>query len=242
MISKIARTIGRFFTLFFGPGSTKQAPDSASDSTASGDAPDAASSAATASSVDAASSAATASSADPNQPRNLTTSVMTLVIGALLGTVITGLVVWAVGSDEPAEAATAADVVTATVTTTTAPPPTTTTTTAPPPTTIPQASVAPNDSDADSADDSPKPRSSVTRDGVYLVGNDEDSDIVPGRYVAQGEGSLCYLSVTSDATGNLESIERTHFGDAFGRRVELEEGQFFETDACGDWVLEEAAN
>ena len=207
MIGKIARTIGRFFALFFGPGSTKQAPDST----------------------------------EPNQPRKLATPVLTLLIGVLLGAVIAGLVAWAVSSDEGAEAATVTDVITATVTTTIAPPPTTTTTTAPPPTTIPQASVAPNDSADGSADDSPKPRSSVTRDGVYLVGNDADSDIVPGRYVAQGEGSLCFLSVTSDASGNLESIERTHFGDAFGRRVELEEGQFFETDACGDWVLEAAA-
>ncbi len=86
----------------------------------------------------------------------------------------------------------------------------------------------------DTTDDQIQPRDFVTQDGMYLVG----SDIAPGRYVASGTGSLCYLAVTSDATGNLESVVRTHFGDAYGRRVELEDGQFFETDACGNWQLE----
>lgn len=72
------------------------------------------------------------------------------------------------------------------------------------------------------------------RDGMYLVG----TDLTPGRYVATGTGSACYYATLRDLSGSLDAIVTTHFGDAWGRRVELDEGEYFETDACGAWYLE----
>ena len=74
----------------------------------------------------------------------------------------------------------------------------------------------------------------MRRDGMYLVG----TDVAPGRYVATGTGSACYYAAVNDLSGSLNAIVTTHFGDAWGRRVELDEGQYFETDACGSWRLE----
>ncbi len=74
----------------------------------------------------------------------------------------------------------------------------------------------------------------MQRDGMYLVG----TDVAPGRYVATGTGSACYYAAISDLSGSLNAIVTTHFGDAWGRRVELDEGEYFETDACGSWLLE----
>ncbi len=74
----------------------------------------------------------------------------------------------------------------------------------------------------------------MQRDGMYLVG----TDVAPGRYVATGTGSACYYAAVSDLSGSLNAVVTTHFGDAWGRRVELDEGEYFETDACGSWLLE----
>ena len=74
----------------------------------------------------------------------------------------------------------------------------------------------------------------MQRDGMYLVG----TDVTPGRYVATGTGSACYYATVSDLSGALDAVITTHFGDAWGRRVELDEGEYFETDACGSWLLE----
>lgn len=74
----------------------------------------------------------------------------------------------------------------------------------------------------------------MRRDGMYLVG----TDLAPGRYVATGTGSACYYAAVNDLSGSLNAVVTTHFGDAWGRRVELDEGQYFETDACGSWLRE----
>lgn len=74
----------------------------------------------------------------------------------------------------------------------------------------------------------------IRRDGMYLVG----TDVAPGRYAATGTGSICYYAAVSDLSGSLNAVVTTHFGDAWGRRVELDEGEYFETDACGTWFLE----
>lgn len=76
----------------------------------------------------------------------------------------------------------------------------------------------------------------VLRDGMYLVG----TDLMEGRYVTRGTGGACYYRVTSDLSGSLRSVVTTYFGDAFGRRVNLAEGQYFETDECGGWTREAA--
>ena len=78
------------------------------------------------------------------------------------------------------------------------------------------------------------PSTLVRRDGMYLVG----TDLAPGRYVTRGTGAACYFAVTSDLSGSLRSVVTTYFGDAFGRRVELAVGQYFETDECGRWTRE----
>lgn len=75
----------------------------------------------------------------------------------------------------------------------------------------------------------------MQRDGMYLVGN----DVQAGRYVATGTGSICFYATVTDLSGSLNAVVTTHFGDAYGRRVELNEGEYFETDACGTWLLEE---
>ena len=72
------------------------------------------------------------------------------------------------------------------------------------------------------------------RDGMYLVG----TDLEPGRYVATGTGSVCYYATVTDLSGSLKAVVTTHFGDAWGRRVELNDGEYFETDACGTWLFE----
>ncbi|WP_419553523.1 hypothetical protein [Candidatus Poriferisodalis sp.] len=82
--------------------------------------------------------------------------------------------------------------------------------------------------------DATAPSTFVRRDGMYLVG----SDLAPGRYVTRGTGAACYFAVTSDLSGSLRSVVTTYFGDAFGRRVELADGQYFETDECGRWTRE----
>lgn len=71
----------------------------------------------------------------------------------------------------------------------------------------------------------------IDQDGMYEVG----TEIAVGRYRAEGTGSRCYVEVTTDASGELRSVVRTYFGDAWGLRVDLEDGQFFRTDACGGW-------
>ena len=72
------------------------------------------------------------------------------------------------------------------------------------------------------------------RDSMYLVG----TDLEPGRYVASGTGSVCYYATVTDLSGSLNAEVTTHFGDAWGRRVELNDGEYFETDACGTWLFE----
>lgn len=74
----------------------------------------------------------------------------------------------------------------------------------------------------------------VLRDGMYKVG----VDLRSGTYVTRGVGAACYFAVTTDLSGSLTSVVKTYFGDAFGRRVELEAGHYFETDECGTWTLE----
>ncbi|WP_419840174.1 hypothetical protein [Candidatus Poriferisodalis sp.] len=71
-------------------------------------------------------------------------------------------------------------------------------------------------------------------DGMYLVGD----DLAPGRYVTRSTAAACYYAVTTDLSESLRSVVTTYFGDAFGRRVELAEGQYFETDECGRWHRE----
>ena len=71
-------------------------------------------------------------------------------------------------------------------------------------------------------------------DGMYLVG----TDLQPGVYVTHSLLPACYFAVTTDHSGSLASVVRTYFGDAFGRRVELEADQYFETDECGIWTPE----
>ncbi len=78
------------------------------------------------------------------------------------------------------------------------------------------------------------PASVVHRDGTYLVG----VDLMAGRYVTRSIGAACYYAVTTDLTGSLRSVVTTHFGDAFGRRADLADGQYFETDECGGWTRE----
>ncbi len=78
------------------------------------------------------------------------------------------------------------------------------------------------------------PSTVVLRDGMYLVG----TDLLAGRYVTRGTGAACYYAVTSDLSGSLRSVVATYFGDAFGRRVNLADGQYFETDECGSWTRE----
>ena len=78
------------------------------------------------------------------------------------------------------------------------------------------------------------PTGTAPVDGMYLIG----VDLIPGRYVAHGSGSVCFYSVTSDLSGDYHSIVTSHFGDAHGRRVELRDGRYFETDGCGSWQLE----
>lgn len=75
----------------------------------------------------------------------------------------------------------------------------------------------------------------MQRDGMYLVGN----DVRAGRYVATGTGSICFYATVTDLSGSLNAVVTTHFGDAYGRRVELNDGEYFETDACGTWLLED---
>ncbi|WP_428119937.1 hypothetical protein [Candidatus Poriferisodalis sp.] len=82
--------------------------------------------------------------------------------------------------------------------------------------------------------DASAPTTFVIRDGMSLVG----TDLAPGRYVTRGAGAACYFAVTSDLSGSLRSVVTTYFDDAFGRRVELAVGQYFETDECGRWILE----
>lgn len=74
----------------------------------------------------------------------------------------------------------------------------------------------------------------VLNDGMYLVG----TDLQPGIYVTRSMQPACYFSVTTDLSGSLASVVTTYFGDAFGRRVELEADQYFETDECGVWTQE----
>ena len=95
---------------------------------------------------------------------------------------------------------------------------------------------APEDAASDVPLASKGPTTRTRRDGMYLVG----TDLVPGRYVSRGIGPACYYAVATDLGGSLRSVVTSHFGDAFGRRVELGDGQYFETDACGDWALEAA--
>ncbi|WP_423916891.1 hypothetical protein [Candidatus Poriferisodalis sp.] len=79
-----------------------------------------------------------------------------------------------------------------------------------------------------------RPLALIQQDGMYLVG----TDLTPGRYVATGTGSVCYYAAVTDLSGSLNAVVTTHFGDAWGRRVELNDGEYFETDACGTWQLE----
>ena len=78
------------------------------------------------------------------------------------------------------------------------------------------------------------PSVATLHDGMYLVG----ADLQPGTYVTRSILPACYFAVTTDLDGSLESVVTTYFGDAFGRRVELEDGQYFETDECGIWAQE----
>ncbi len=96
------------------------------------------------------------------------------------------------------------------------------------------AAPTPTEAPLDITSDRDDPELQTRRDGMYLVG----TDLVPGRYVARGIGPACYFAVMTDLDGSLRSVVASHFGDAFGRRVELVDGQYFETDDCGDWVLE----
>ena len=155
---------------------------------------------------------------EPRTRRRAPLVVGMLLVGLLLAAAATAIVLWAADAESTGNSPTAA--LPDTAPTTTIATTSTTTTIATP--------------ERPSASGETSRNDSVTQDGMYLVG----TDILPGRYVARGGGSLCYLAVTSDASGNLRSIVRTYFGDAWGRRVELEEGQFFETDACGTWQLE----
>ena len=74
------------------------------------------------------------------------------------------------------------------------------------------------------------------RDGMYLVG----VDLEPGTYVTRSVLPACYFAVTTALDGSLGSVVTTYFGDSFGRRVELKEEQYFETDECGVWTQEGA--
>ena len=85
-----------------------------------------------------------------------------------------------------------------------------------------------------SALQAPLVAAAVLHDGMYLVG----TDLQPGIYVARSILPACYFAVTTDLSGSLASVVTTYFGDAFGRRVELEADQYFETDECGVWTQE----
>ena len=100
--------------------------------------------------------------------------------------------------------------------------------------TVAAAAPEPSEAPLDVASTSRGPAFRTWRDGMYLVG----VDLAPGRYVTRGIGTGCYFVVATDPNSSLRSVLASHFGDAFGRRVELEDGQYFETDACGNWVLE----
>ena len=77
-------------------------------------------------------------------------------------------------------------------------------------------------------------RSRISRDGMYLVG----TDIVAGVYKALGSGSSCYYEVLSDTSGDFGSIVSNHFGNAFGLRQVVRDGQYFRVEDCGSWQRE----
>lgn len=97
--------------------------------------------------------------------------------------------------------------------------------------TVPAAT---GDASGSSAAQAPVVPAAVLHDGMYLVG----VDLQPGTYVTRSIQPACYFAVTTDLSGSLASVVTTYFGDAFGRRVELEDDQYFETDECGVWTQE----
>jgi hypothetical protein len=72
--------------------------------------------------------------------------------------------------------------------------------------------------------------SSVVADGTWQVG----SDIAPGTYRARG-GESCYWAILNGPPrGDADNIEENG-GFTANVVVTLTEGQWFETNDCGDW-------
>jgi hypothetical protein len=71
---------------------------------------------------------------------------------------------------------------------------------------------------------------SVFADGTWEVG----SDIAPGTYRAKGGGGCYWAILNGPPSGNSDNIEENG-GFTANVVVTLSEGQWFETNECGDW-------
>lgn len=69
-------------------------------------------------------------------------------------------------------------------------------------------------------------------DGVWVVGQDID----PGTYrLKEPVGGDCYWGITKTGSNGSDIIQNGIPGGGFPR-VNLSEGQDFETKRCGEWV------
>jgi multidrug efflux pump subunit AcrA (membrane-fusion protein) len=73
----------------------------------------------------------------------------------------------------------------------------------------------------------------ISGDGVYEVG----VDIKPGTYKSSGGGNLCYYAENADANGS-NIISNNVIQAGAPAVTTLSAGNFFETQGCGDWVLQ----
>lgn len=74
------------------------------------------------------------------------------------------------------------------------------------------------------------PAAKITRDGIYLVGD----DIEPGTWRTSG-GTFCSWQRLSDLRGEMDSVIAIDVGE--GPRVVtiLASDRAFKTDGCGSW-------